>query len=1719
MATPREDTLNKLVEERGRVKSSLTRFKTCFETQRATTGAAALEERLHRNLHLLDRFESIQDRIDAITAGTPEEHTQNQIREAFENAYFDIIGAVREHVSAKRAPVPNPSSTAQQTFRVDAASPTASVAAPSVRLPSVPLPSFHGTVGEWVYFRDSFESLINQNTVLSNIERFHYLRSAVKGDAARALKALPMSDENYTAAWKLLCERYEDTNELIDFHVGALFDLPTLPKDSPASLRQLLDDFNNNLKSLTSLEEPVEKWDTILVHLLATKLDRKTSEAWDKRVAEIGRKKTLADLQTFLEKQYKILIKSVRVIPPGPFPPKNRNPGQKPQPHPMTLVSMQSLECPLCSSDHPLTQCKRFKALTPYARFMKVKEFRICFNCLRPGHGSNTCNKGNCHKCNGNHHTLIHLKNDSTPTVDPVVADPVVSIANAVNNTPPQSYATHDSSGKEHVLLSTAIIHVLNDKGQKFECRALLDQGSQVNIIKESFAKFVGLSCKPTQLAISGVGAADAGKRAQGKARVTIQSRQNGYSTTMSCILMQKITSDIPNFKIAKSALNIPANVRLADPSFDKPRDVDMLIGNGHLWEIMSVGQKRLGQGLPVLLKSQFGWVFGGKIRASLNAESQSCNVVTNDQLNSQLTRFWDIEQIPTLGHLPAHPCEEHFNETVKRDSDGRFIVTIPFNSDLAKLGDSYSMAERRFFGLERKLNRTPVLKAEYVSFMSEYLALGHMTQVSRDSRTQAGPAYYLPHHAVTKAASTTTKMRVVFDGSAKTSSGYSLNDTQEIGPVVQDDLFSILIRFRQHQIILSADIAKMYRQILVAPEQRVFQRILWREEPTLPLETYELNTVTYGTASAPFLATCVLRQIGLDQSHLDPVISLPLRKWASNVPAVVQEVLTESRDLNLQAEKDPKTLGLLWEPCTDELRVSVESQPVLRTTKRTILSEVSKIFDPLGLVAPVIIQAKLIIQSLWQLKLSWDESVPQAIHSEFHDFYADLRSLTRLAIPRCVLCPNPVQVEMHGFCDASERAFGACIYLRTISETGKALTQLLCAKTRVAPLKTISLPRLELCGALLLAQLVNKVRVASRSQKVQEFYWTDSMIALAWIKGSPNRWKTFVANRVSEIQTLSTGPWNHVLSGDNPADLLSRGVKPSALDKLSFWWNGPSWLAQPSTEWPITGSIPAEVPEERAISCIVIREIASQVPGFLLKFSNYTRLLRVIAYCLKFYHTVKHRVSLRNNRTTRPWSTQLTVQDLDLAEVVILRLVQGNAFTQELSDLRKNQTVTSNSPLRSLNPFIDDKGLIRVGGRLANAELKYYQQHQVILPKNHHVTRMIIRRAHERVLHAGCETVLSMVRTRYWPLTGRNLTKGIIRTCVKCNRAAPKGTSYLMGQLPAPRIRIRPPFFSTGVDYAGPFYLKERVRSKTTTKAYLCVFICLATKAVHLEVASDLSTDAFLNALKRFVARRGRCREIYSDNGTNFVGARNEMQRIKEFFADQKRRDTLSEFTVTEGMQWHFIPPYSPHFGGLWESCVKSAKRLLTRVVGETRLTFEELATVLAQIEACLNSRPLCPVSTDPTDLNPLTPGHFLTGSPLMDLPYPDVTDVKPTRLSRFQLLQAMSQHFWKRWQLEYLHQLQQRHKWKIAVPEGFGVGTMVVIKDASLPPLRWKLGRITALHPGTDQITRVVSIRTADGVIKRPVAKICILPTEDESSSPKDQPGSSVNRDTKKK
>nr|XP_031836770.1 uncharacterized protein LOC116428796 [Nomia melanderi] len=316
------------------------------------------------------------------------------------------------------------------------------------------------------------------------------------------------------------------------------------------------------------------------------------------------------------------------------------------------------------------------------------------------------------------------------------------------------------------------------------------------------------------------------------------------------------------------------------------------------------------------------------------------------------------------------------------------------------------------------------------------------------------------------------------------------------------------------------------------------------------------------------------------------------------------------------------------------------------------------------------------------------------------------------------------------------------------------------------------------------------------------------------------------------------------------------------------------------------------------------------------------------------------------------------------------------------------------------------------------------------------------------------------------------------------------------MGNLPAARVTPARAFFTCGVDYAGPFMLKERGRARTTYKSYLCIFVCFATKAVHIELATDLDTDAFLNCLYRFMSRRGRSHCIYSDNGTNFVGARTELNQLGALFINKEHNYRIQRALAQEQIQWHLIPPYSPHFGGLWESAVKSAKQ---RVIGEQHLTCEELYTFWTQVEACLNSRPLYPLSCDPNDLTPLTPGHFLIGDALTAPPQADLLHLNQNRLNHYQLIQYKAEHFWKRWHREYLYELQQRHKWQLDSPGNVKADALVIIREDNTPPLKWRLGRIADLHPDSDNTSRVVSIKVVDGIIKRPVSRVCVLPIEE--------------------
>lgn len=1011
---------------------------------------------------------------------------------------------------------------------------------------------------------------------------------------------------------------------------------------------------------------------------------------------------------------------------------------------------------------------------------------------------------------------------------------------------------------------------------------------------------------------------------------------------------------------------------------------------------------------------------------------------------------------------------------------------------------------------------------------MKEYEQLGHMSKIC--SPENENNSFYLPHHGVVKEHSLTSKLRVVFDGSAPSDSGWSLNDLQYVGPILQQDLLNILVRFRQHNIVFTSDITKMYRQILVAPEDRRFQRIWWRSNSEDELNSYELNTVTYGTTSAPYLAIRCLNYLA-DQNdtqfpqasklikrdmYVDDVISgaetindaiqmckdithvlstggFELRKWASNKSELLQSIdKGDHIQYHLQSFGDDsvKTLGLQWYSKTDHLGYQIKNYDSLKVTKRSILSEISQIFDPLGLVSPCIIISKVIMQQLWCFKLSWDDEIPNDLKTKWLQLRTNLYFLNKLSIPRQVICSSCVKLDLHGFSDSSTTAYASCVYARSVDCFGNIFVRLFCAKTKVAPLKVTSIPRLELCGALLLSRLIAKVRSAITIDH-NCFYWTDSQIVLCWIMSESSSLQTFVANRVSEIQLITDlKKWSYVGSKDNPADLASRGVQSEHLAYEAIWWNGPKWLSLEELAWPQPSPVEikkSDIPEYKKTKISFFAPVYDNTLLFN-RFSNLKKLKRITALCLRFIYNCKN----SNNKTIG----FISVNELITSTNVLIKLAQQEYYYREITLLKNNKELYSKSNLISLAPFIDDIGILRVGGRLKNSQLDFNFKHPALLPAKHALTKLIYKDEHEILCHAGPQLLLSTIRSKFWVINGRNLARKTVHDCIRCFRAKPNTIIPKMGDLPAHRVQQSLPFEMTGTDYAGPFLIRERLgRGKKHFKAYICLFVCLTTKALHLEIVTNLTSQAFIAMFRRFIARRGKPKHLYSDNGTLYVGANNELQELLKSL--NSHTTVLNNFFINEDVIWHFIPPHSPNFGGLWEAAVKRVKFHLKRVLGNTILTIEDFLTITVQIEGILNSRPISSMSSDPNDLSPLTPAHFLLGRPSSAIPEHDVRHLNTGRLSNYQHLQQLQQHFWTRWSKEYLTELQQRVKWRTN-SRNISVGVLVLLKEDNLPPLCWKLGRIIQLHPGSDGIVRVVSVKTSNSVLKRAVSKVCPLPVD---------------------
>ena len=1064
---------------------------------------------------------------------------------------------------------------------------------------------------------------------------------------------------------------------------------------------------------------------------------------------------------------------------------------------------------------------------------------------------------------------------------------------------------------KSDLLLMTCRVQVEAPDGSTMEARAILDSGSSASFISEWLAQGLHLPRSNQSTRISGV----AGFTRNSVQPITTFQVFSNYNPTRkfttSAVIVPRVTRDLPLHSIHfDQSWSYLSDLQLADPGFGQPGRIDLLLGVETFAEVM-LHDRRLGSpGSPVAFKTLPKRVLAAPDQV---ITTHHATLLTGDDL---FRRFWEIEEKVGSDLCLTHEEKavlNHFDKHHTRLKDGRFMVPIPKKSGIKPLGESRLQAVRRFISFERSLH----MKGQFPEFkavIDKYFDSGHAEAVPEaDLEKSPQSVFYLPMHAVRKESSTTTKVRAVFDASAKTSSGVSMNDTLLVGPTVHSSLVDVLLRFRLHRVALIADVSRMYRAIVLSKSDRDFHRFVWRSSPNDSLKDYRMTRLTFGVSASSFIANMCVKQNSLDfavdfplaakavddsfyvddgltgADSIDQAIELYhqlqglfdkggflLRKWHSNEPEVLQHIDPELRERNsVHVISDPneysKTLGIEWNATSDHFRLTVADLPSQeRLTKRALTSDIAKTFDVLGWFSPTIVKAKVLLQRLWEEKVQWDDPVPQDLYQIWSQWRSELGLLAEKHIPRFYF-PKDVTVvyrQLHGFCDASELAYAGVVYFRLMDTTGCIYTSLVLAKTKVAPIKRLSIPRLELCGAHLLSQLLHHCQVAFDFPSEDVFAWTDSTIVLNWIVGNPHRFKTYVGNRVSSIvDSVPPSHWNHVESLQNPADCVSRGLFPSELLSHDLWWNGPDWLRLGIHQWPKSYSLPPNSPSEEADEiCSHTAVVSAQSLIPLDQFSSFTHLVRVTAWMFRF---------VCNSRGVTHHSGSLSATEVNKAEVHWQATSQSHSFQKEIESLKKKKVVSRASCLRTLHPFLDDSGLLRIGGRLRKSQFAFSRRHPVILLGRHPLTKLIIRAEHVRLLHAGPTLVNSSLGRRLHIVGQRNAVRSITRACVVCRRTATRPQPQLMGQLPLERITPGIVFENVGIDYAGPIYLKlGRVRKPTIIKAYICLFVAMSVKAVHLEAVSDLTSAAFIAYLRRLIARRGKPFCIWSDHGTNFFGA-----------------------------------------------------------------------------------------------------------------------------------------------------------------------------------------------------------------------------------------------------
>jgi len=1071
----------------------------------------------------------------------------------------------------------------------------------------------------------------------------------------------------------------------------------------------------------------------------------------------------------------------------------------------------------------------------------------------------------------------------------------------------------------------------------------------------------------------------------------------------------------------------------------------------------------------------------------------------------------------------------------------GRWMIEeYPWIKDPRELSNNRKVAVAKLYSTEKRLLNNPEYKDVYSSQIQDMLdrkAAREITQSELDNYN--GPQFYLAHHAVSKPDSKSTPVRIVFDCAARYM-GLSLNDCLAKGPSLLNALLGILLRFRQNRVAFIGDIRKMYHSIDISIMDQMMHLFLWRNcETNQAINTYAITAVNMGDRPSAAIAQVALRKtaeaskdiypesagIVINNSYMDDISAsvdneseatlrmdeidrilnpdgFVVKEWISNSADAESVTTAGSKPIQVTMGDDKSSateavLGLRWDVERDLLKFKFKalSEGPDIITKRVILSIANSIFDPIGLLTPFTVKVKIIMRSAWahEPKLVWDSPLPSEIERKWLKLMDQIPLLAELTFRRSLTPPAAVGAPILViFCDGSVHAYGAVAYIRWQLQNETYESRLIMARTRIAPLKTIDIVRIELCGAVLAARMRTTILKEINLQFDKIILLTDSEIVHAMIHRQSYGFNTFAANRIGEIQQSSNmEEWGWVPGKFNAADVVTRGSSPEEIQHGTEWQKGPDFLQQKEVNWPVKFEVNRELqtPELKGSSSNTKKDgLEQEFVGMaeaklgdedladridMSRFSKWKLLLFVTARILKLYD--KFRASNKNT----PYEPNVNSQDLGLAEIFWMKKAQHTIDVKQFYKFK---------------PEVEN-GVIMVGGRTERwMASTWNQQKFILLPNESHISWLIARYEHIKGGHLGVAASVSKVRSRYWIIGIRVMMKRIVRECRHCKEKLMALQGQVISPLPIERIKPSRAFCNVGVDYFGPFTIKGEVQIRVRGKSYGVIITCFSSRAVYVDLAHDLSTDGFLQVLRRFACVRGWPTKFYSDRGTQLVGASNELKEIVKNLS----WDDIAKYGSSFNADWEFAPADGKWYNGATEALVKSVKRALNAAIGEHVLKFSELQTCMFEAAELVNERPIGAHPNSPEEGVYLCPNDLLLGKTSNKAPQGPFLERTSDRF-RFDFLQKVTHAFWQRWMREVFPNLVVEPKWHTE-QRNVKVGDVVLVQDANPVRGKWKMALVTKAIVSKDGRVRRVEItyNSPEGsrlTVERPIQKLIVI------------------------